>query len=254
MFEPCEILGIRIHRITKSALSERLDEFVQSDRPHQIVTVNTDFLRLARDDAAFRETINAADLVVPDGVPVVWLARLLGEDLLERVTGPDILELAATLAATRGYRIFLLGAEPGVAHAAGRELERRHPGLRIAAAFSPPLRPLTAMEDADIVRRVRDVKPHMLFVALGAPRQELWIARHMAELSVPVSIGVGGTFDFLAGLIPRAPDWLQHLGLEWSYRLKQEPSRLWRRYLLGDLPFFLRALASTLLPPAKDSG
>jgi N-acetylglucosaminyldiphosphoundecaprenol N-acetyl-beta-D-mannosaminyltransferase len=251
MFEPCWVLGVPVHRVTRRELRDRLDAQICSGRPHQIVTVNVDFLRLARGDVAFRETISAADLAVPDGVPVLWLARLCGEQLLERVTGIDLLHLGAALAAERGYRLFLLGAEPGVAEAAAWVLEGSYPGLRIAGTLAPPYKPLTEQEEASIVARVRAARADMLFVALGAPRQDLWIRRHMADLGVPVSVGVGGAFDLVAGRIPRAPAWIQRLGLEWVYRLKQEPARLWRRYLLGDIPFFARAVGSAVLSTAR---
>jgi N-acetylglucosaminyldiphosphoundecaprenol N-acetyl-beta-D-mannosaminyltransferase len=209
-----------------------------------------DFLRLARADLEFREAINGADLVVPDGVPVLWAARLLGEPLLERVTGVDIVEQGAALAATHGYGIFLLGAEEGVAAEAATALSRRFPGLRVAGTYSPPFGPFSPEEDARMVEMVRAAGPDMLFVAFGAPRQDTWIRRHLDELNVPVCVGIGGTFNFLTGRVPRAPRWMQGAGLEWAYRLRQEPRRLWRRYLLGDLPLFLRILGARMLPAA----
>ena len=251
MFEAYQILDARIDRVSHEALYQRLDEFVQSGRPHQIVTVNTDFLRLARSNPDFRDTINAADLAVPDGVPVVWLAKFVHRTLLQRVTGVDILELAAALASERNYSLFLLGAEPGVADAAAQALVSRYPRLRIAGTYSPPYGPLSAAEEASIITRIREAAPAMLFVALGAPRQDLWIRRHLRALDVPVCVGVGGAFSFVAGRIPRAPRWIQNLGLEWAHRLKQEPLRLSRRYLLEDLPFFVHAVTSALLPLAR---
>jgi N-acetylglucosaminyldiphosphoundecaprenol N-acetyl-beta-D-mannosaminyltransferase len=248
MAEQCRILNVRIHRVALDAVRARLDAYVRDGGAHQVVTVNMDFLRLACGDAAFREALNAADLSVPDGVPVLWAARLLGEPLGERVTGVDIVEQGAALAAERGYRIFLLGAEPGVAAAAADELRRRHPGLLIAGTYAPPFGPFSAAEDARIVALVRAARPDMLFVAFGAPRQDVWLHRHRHELGVPVMAGVGGTFNFLAGRVPRAPRWMQRHGLEWAYRLRQEPRRLWRRYLLGDLPVLLRIVLGRMTP------
>ena len=248
MFETCRIQDVNVHRLTLADVLARLEEFVGSDRPHQVVTVNLDFLRLARTDAAFREALNGADLAVPDGVPVIWASRLLGAPLPERVTGVDIVEHGAALAAARGYSIFLLGAAPGVADAAAATLVARYPGLRIAGTYSPPMGPFSPEEDARMVAMVRAAQPAMLFVAFGAPRQDVWIREHRDELGVPVCVGIGGTFNFIAGIIPRAPRWMQRAGLEWTYRLKQEPRRLWRRYLLGDLPIFLRILGARLLP------
>lgn len=248
MFEPCRILDVQVHRVTLDATLARIDAFVRARRPHHVVTVNMDFLRLARADAEFRAAVNEADLVVPDGVPVVWLSRLLDEPLLERVTGVDILERGAELAAARGYRIFLLGAEPGVAAAAAAELRARWPALQIAGTYSPPVGPFTPDEDARMVAHIRTARPDLLFVAFGAPKQELWIRRHLDVLGAPVCVGVGGAFNFVAGRVRRAPTWMQRAGLEWAYRLSQEPRRLWRRYILGDLPLFLRIVGTRLIP------
>lgn len=244
----CRILDVTVHRVTAADVRERLEHFLHSGAPHQIVTVNMDFLRLARTNTAFRAALNTADLAVPDGVPVLWAARLLGHPLAERITGVDLVDMGARLAAERGYSIFLLGAAPGVADAAAAELSRRYPGLRVAGVFSPPFGELSAEANARMVAMVRDARPDMLFVAFGAPRQDIWIARHRQELGVPVMVGVGGTFNFLAGRIPRAPVWMQRHGLEWLYRLKQEPRRLWKRYLLGDLPLFVAFVLGRCIP------
>jgi N-acetylglucosaminyldiphosphoundecaprenol N-acetyl-beta-D-mannosaminyltransferase len=228
-----------------------MDAWVQSGGPHQIVTVNLDFMRLARSDAEFRCIVNQADLAVPDGVPVLWAAKLLGDPLVERVTGVEIVEKGAVLAARRGYRLFLLGAAPGVAERAGAELVRRNPGLCVAGTYSPPFGPSTPQEEERIADRIAAARPDLLFVAFGAPRQDVWIYQHGLALGVPVCVGVGGTFDILAGDVVRAPVWMQRRGLEWLHRLRQEPLRLWRRYLLGDLPLFVRVLATKLSPFAR---
>ncbi len=248
MFESCQILDVCVHRVTLSAVCAQMEAFIRSGRPHQIVTVNMDFIRLARQNPDFRAAVNAADLVVPDGVPVLWAARLLRRPLGERVTGVDLVEQGAALAAAHGYRVFLLGAAPGVADAAAAALVRRHPRLCLAGTYAPPMGPFTAKEDARMVAAVRAARPHLLFVAFGAPRQELWIRAHLEELAVPVCVGVGGTFNFLSGAIPRAPVWMRRAGLEWAHRLAQEPGRLWRRYLVHDLPVFLRLVGAGLMP------
>lgn len=251
MFEPRHILDVQVHRVTLAGVRDRLDQFVRSGHPHQIVTVNMDFVRLARDEPEFCRTVNSAALAVPDGVPVLWAARLLGTPLLDRVTGVDIVEHGAALAAEQGYRIYLLGAEPGVAEAAAAELRHRYPTLTIAGCYSPPVGPFSAEEEAAMIERIRAARPEMLFVAFGAPRQDVWINRHLETLDVPVCVGVGGTFNFLAGRVPRAPAWMQRHGLEWAYRLSREPRRLWRRYLIEDLPVFLRIVGIRLAPAAS---
>lgn len=242
------LLDVAVDHVTRADVKVTLDGFVRAGTPHQVVTVNTDFVRLARGDAAFRQAINHSDLSVADGMPVVWTSRLLGHKLPERVTGVDVVEDGASLAAERGYRIFLLGAGPGVADKAAAELVLRYPGLHIAGTYAPPMGPFAHDEDARMIGLVRAARPDMLFVAFGAPRQDVWIAQHLHRLGVPVCVGVGGTFDFLAGRVPRAPLALQRAGLEWAYRLVREPRRLWRRYLLHDLPVLCSILVLWSLP------
>jgi len=231
-----------------SEVVARLDQFVESRKPHQVVTVNLDFVRIARSDLAFRVAVNRADLAVADGMPLVWLSRLFGPSLPERIPGIDLVDQAAALACRRGFSIFLLGAAPGVAGLAAEELSRRYAGLRIAGTYAPPMGTFKPHEDDEIVSRVRATRPDMLFVAFGAPRQDTWIRDHLDALQVPVCIGVGGSFNFLAGRQPRAPQWIQRSGLEWAHRLVHEPRRLWRRYLLGDLPLLARIAAAHVFP------
>jgi N-acetylglucosaminyldiphosphoundecaprenol N-acetyl-beta-D-mannosaminyltransferase len=214
---------------------ERIRGLLESGQPHQVVTVNMDFLSIAQRNADFRETLNAADLAVADGMPLVWLSRLKGTPLPERVAGVDLVAECCALAAEQNARVFLLGAAPGIAEQAAAELEARYPGLD-AHSYSPPVGELTADENDRMIRMIQQAAPRFLFVALGAPRQDMWIREHLQELDVPVAMGVGCVFDLLAGNVVRAPGWMQQAGLEWAFRLVQEPGRLWRRYLVNDLP------------------
>jgi N-acetylglucosaminyldiphosphoundecaprenol N-acetyl-beta-D-mannosaminyltransferase len=216
-----------------------------------VVTVNLDFLSIAERNSTFRETLNEADLAVADGMPLVWLSRLKGEPLAERVAGVELVGESCRVAAELGGSVFLLGAAPGVAEAAGRRLETLNPGLSIAGTYSPPVGPLTPRENDRIVRMVREAAPDCLFVALGAPRQDLWIRENLSQLQVPMAMGVGCVLDLLAGSVRRAPVWMQRMCLEWAYRLGQEPTRLWRRYLLNDLPMFARLMLSANGEPAE---
>jgi N-acetylglucosaminyldiphosphoundecaprenol N-acetyl-beta-D-mannosaminyltransferase len=230
--------GVLVDAVSLSQAVERIEGFLDTHRRtgtgHQVVTVNLDFLSLARREARFRETLNQADLAVPDGMPLVWLSHLMGEPLAERVTGVALVDESCRVAARTGRSVFLLGAAPGVAAAAGRELQRRFPGLRIAGTYAPRLGPLSPRENDDMLGLVRQSAPDFLFVALGAPRQDLWIREHLPRLGVAVAMGVGCVFDVLAGVVERAPAWMQQAGLEWVYRLQREPGRLWRRYLVND--------------------
>jgi len=222
-----EILGIRVHDVTWEEAFARVEGFIASAQPHQVVTVNPEFVMAARSNVDFRAVLNHADLALPDGVGLLWASRLLGRPLRERVTGSDFVPRFAVLAARRGYRLFLLGARPGVAAEAARALVSRNPGLQVVGthAGSPGVE-----EEDEIVGLVRAAGPDVLFVAYGAPAQDLWIARNLQRLGVPVCMGVGGSLDFIAGVVPRAPVRVQRLGLEWFYRLIRQPWR-WRRQL-----------------------
>jgi N-acetylglucosaminyldiphosphoundecaprenol N-acetyl-beta-D-mannosaminyltransferase len=241
--------GTLIDRVDRSGALAMLRSFAISGAAHQVVTVNLDFLNIASGDSDFQETLNQADLAVADGMPLVWLSRLKGQPLAERVAGVELVEDCCTLAVELDLGIFLLGAAPGIAEKAAARLEERHPGLCVVGTYSPPMGPRSADEDRRMLQAVRDAAPGFLFVALGAPRQDFWIREHRAELAVPVSIGVGCVLDLLAGSVTRAPTWMQRTGLEWAWRLAKEPRRLWRRYLLGDVPTLGKLALNALLSP-----
>jgi N-acetylglucosaminyldiphosphoundecaprenol N-acetyl-beta-D-mannosaminyltransferase len=227
------VLGVRIDAVTFEQVIACIEEFIADGRSHQIVTVNPEFVMAARSDAEFRGIINSSALAVPDGVGVWWASRHLGRPLPERIPGVDLVERLAALSSERGYRLFFLGAMPGVADKAVEVLRECYPGLILAGTHSGSPR---VEEEAVITERVCSTRPHVLFVAYGAPAQDHWIARNMDRLEVPVCIGVGGSFDYIAGVHPRAPRWMRQLGLEWLHRLITQPRR-WRRMLA--LPRFV---------------
>ena len=237
------LLDTYIDRIDLDGAVAQIDQYVRSGAPHQVVTANVDFLRLSTEDRAFRDLINTSDLVVPDGMPLLWAARLMGDPLLERVTGVELMVECARLASAQDYRVFLLGAGPGVALEAGAVLSDAFPSLSIAGTYAPPVGPFSAQENEKMVRMIQEMKPDLLFVAFGAPKQDQWIRAHMHRLHVPVCVGVGGSFDLIAGRVQRAPVWMRDHGLEWLFRVAQEPTRLWKRYFVDDLPIFMRLMA-----------
>lgn len=220
-----DILGVRVDDLTEDEALARADALIASGRPHHIVTVNPEFVMEARRNPAFREVLAAADLATPDGTGLLLAARYLGRPLRARVTGVALTDRLAGLAAERGYRLFLLGAGPGVAEAATAELCRRHPGLNVAGCFAGTPQP---RHEPFLRQLIGAARPHILLVAYGHPAQDLWIARNQPALQVPLAIGVGGTFDELAGVVPAAPAWLHRLGLKWLFRLIVQPWR-WRR-------------------------
>jgi N-acetylglucosaminyldiphosphoundecaprenol N-acetyl-beta-D-mannosaminyltransferase len=242
----CDVL---LDRVDTGAAARRLESYLATDRLKQVVAVNLDCLRIAQTDPAFQETINEADMAVADGMPLVWASRLAGFGLPERVTGNELMAMCCRLSAATGAGIFLLGGRPGIAEKAARTIERRYPGARVAGVYSPPFRPLSPRDDEDIVERINRSGARILLAGLGAPRQDNWIRAHRHKLDVRVAFGVGCGIDLLAGLVPRAPHWMQRAGLEWLHRLRHEPARLWRRYFVDDTPMFARLVAESLRVP-----
>jgi N-acetylglucosaminyldiphosphoundecaprenol N-acetyl-beta-D-mannosaminyltransferase len=228
------VLGVRVDRVTQQQVLDRIEQLIdayhasqQQTSCQQLITVNPEFVMAAQHDLFFRQCINEAALVIPDGIGVVWAARYLGKPAPERVTGVDTLVELARRGATKGYRLYLLGAAPSVAEAAGKRLQTLAPGLQIAGSYAGS--PAIAEED-EIIERIRVARADILCVAYGAPAQDVWIRRNLARLPVAIAMGVGGSFDFLTGRQQRAPKMMQKFGLEWLYRLYREPWR-WRRML-----------------------
>ncbi len=244
-FPRVRVLGTVVHAVNRAVARDVLARLVASRAGSQIVTVNIDFLAVSRRHDKFQSIINSADLTVMDGKPLVWIARYLGIKDCERITGPDMIEAAAELSVREGVRIFLLGGSEAAAQGTRKVLEAKFPGVNICGVYAPPPAsyPFPAELDKEICQRIEESKPDVVFVGFGAPKQELWIHDHVKDLNVPVAVGIGGSFNFFAGSVARAPEFLQRIGLEWSYRLWKEPSRLWRRYVLQDIPFVLRVLA-----------
>jgi N-acetylglucosaminyldiphosphoundecaprenol N-acetyl-beta-D-mannosaminyltransferase len=222
------ILGVRVDDVTYEEALSHIERYVEDGGTHQVATVNVEFIMEARRNPAFRRILAQADLCVPDGVGVLWAARRQGCPLRQRVAGVDLVEKIVARGAARGWRIYFLGAAPGVAERAATVLAGRYPGLKVAGCYAGSPRP---EEEDEIVGWVRAARPDVLFVAYGAPKQDLWVARNQARIGVPVAVGVGGSFDYIAGVARRAPEWAQRAGLEWLHRLVKEPWR-WRRQLV----------------------
>ena len=193
------------------------------------------------DSAEFRGVVNRADLVTPDGVPLVWTMRLLGVQGQERVYGPDLTVCVAEAAAKSGVPVGFFGGTPEALKGIIRNLEARFPEMQVAYAFSPPFRPLNSDEDAEIVAKINASGARILFVGLGCPKQERWMAAHVGRVQA-VMLGVGAAFDFHAGTIRQAPHWMQRNGLEWLFRLLAEPKRLWKRYLINNPRYVVNIL------------
>lgn len=235
-----ELFGVPFHRVTFSQVRDCVDRRVRDGKPGFIVTPNIDHVCQFQDNEAFRVAYGKAFLSLVDSMPLVWMSRLLGQPLPEKLSGSDLVPLLCRSAAESGHSVFLFGAAEGVADEAAKRLQRANPQLRVAGTYSPPLRfEEDPRENEKALDAVRQAAPDLLFVALGSPRQELWLAGHYEDLRVPVSIGVGAGLDFAAGRTRRAPLWMRRAALEWFWRLMMEPRRLWRRYLIEDSKFFL---------------
>jgi len=226
------LLGVSIDALSLEETVRRIEEYIRTGQPHRVMTVNPEFLYNAQINGELCDLANRADLVTPDGVGIVWACRVAGNPVPERVTGIDLMFRLVELAAVEGWSIFLLGAAPGVAEEAAAKLSLDYPGLRVAGVHHGYFKD---NEDAKVTGIVREACPDLLFVALGAPKQEWWIDRNLEETGAAVAVGVGGSFDVAAGKVRRAPRWVRRLHLEWLFRLVKEPSR-WRRQAV--LPLF----------------
>lgn len=232
------ILGVRVDCLDKGSALAEMERFVDEGGPHLVATVNPEFVMRAQRDTAFARVIASAELCLPDGTGVVWAARRQGCDLPGPVAGVDLVEPLAAVCARRGFRMFLLGAAPGVADDLAERLRAANPGLQVRAHAGAP----DASHDEEALRIIHDHGTQVLLVAYGAPAQELWIDRLRNRLGVALAIGVGGAFDYLTGRVPRAPGWMRDAGLEWLHRLVRQP---WRIRRMAVLPAYaLKVLSS----------
>lgn len=243
-----EILGVQVHNMSMDEALDLMDSFIASRRgAHLICTPNADHIVQCQADDDFRRIVNTAHLVVPDGMAIVYASRWLGTPLKGNVGGRLLFVKFCERAASKGYRVFLLGAAPGVADAAAAVLATRFPGLQIAGTYSPPFSGVfDQAENSRILDMINSSSADALFVALGTPKQEKWLWHHLAELKVGVCVGVGYAFDVVSSRFKEPPIWMTRVGLEWFYRLLREPKRLWRRYLVNGARFATLVLAARL--------
>ena len=225
------VLGVRVDCLDMQATLDRIEELVGAGGAHLVATVNPEFIMRARRDPEFARVLESADLCLADGTGVVWAAKRQGCSLSSPVTGTDLIPPLAALCARQGFRLFLLGAEPGVAAELAARLRTARPELAVAAHAGSP----DASADDEAVSLIRAHRTQVLLVAFGAPKQELWIDRLKDRVDVAVAIGVGGAFDYITGRVPRAPLWMRSAGLEWFYRLLHQP---WRVRRMAVLPVY----------------
>lgn len=239
------VLGSRVDAVDWDEALRRVALWATQRESRYVVACNVHSVVTADSTPALRSAINNADLVVADGAPVAWLMRKLGRSQQQRISGPDLMWRYFAQAAQRGEAVFLYGSTPATLERLVERICDEFPGLRVAGTYSPPFRPLTPQEDAEIVRRINDSGAQTVWVALGCPKQEIWMAEHRPAIRA-VQIGVGAAFAFHAGTARRAPGWMQRNGLEWLHRLCCEPRRLARRYVVTNTLFIIGAAALLL--------
>lgn len=237
-----DVMGMRLNLVQIPEVITSISRWIEDkDLGNYIVVFTANDAVAGRRDPEVRNAVNGSSLTVPDGISLVFLARLRGYPLKKRVYGPDLMLEFLILAESRGFSNFFYGTTPETLDILTNELKRRFPGLKISGVYAPPFRPLSGEEDARVIEIINKASPDVLWVGLGTPKQQLWMHEHKDKLRVPVMAGVGAAFDFLAGTKRQAPRWIRESGFEWLFRLITEPKRLWRRYLINNSLFIYYA-------------
>ncbi len=231
-----DILGCLVDNFSMKETLARIEEFIIDGRPHQHVVVNVDKIVKADRNSELRDIINKCDLINADGMPVVWASRLLGRPLKGRVTGIDLFMELLERSAKKGWRVFFLGARETVVSKVAAVFKKKYPSLKIVGFRNGYWRP---EQEESVVEEVKKARPDILFVGISSPKKEEFLGSYLKHMGVPFAMGIGGSFDVLAGFTKRAPLWMQRAGIEWFYRFLQEPKRMFKRYFVDDLHFFL---------------
>jgi N-acetylglucosaminyldiphosphoundecaprenol N-acetyl-beta-D-mannosaminyltransferase len=252
-FTTHDLLGVPVAMVDYDRAMGVMDGLVETRCKGYVCAAPVHALMEARDDPEMHAALLGATMVVPDGMPLVWAANLLGETLSDRVYGPELMMRYNARCVEKGHRVWLYGGrDQGTLVQLALSLRRRQPGISIVGGYSPPFRDLTAEEEAGLVDQINEARPDVLWVGIGVPKQEKWMARMRERLEVPVMCGVGAAFDFHAGRVPMAPRWMQERGLEWVFRVAQEPRRLLPRYLSTN-PRFVIGFARQYLAERRRS-
>lgn len=234
-----KFLNTQVDNLTMDEAIDRIDKLVINKKPSYVVTPNVDHIVKLENDIEFQQVYKDADLILTDGMPLIWISKLKKMPIKEKVSGSDLFPQVCSLASKKGYKVFLLGAAEGVADKAAKNLMEKYNGLEVVGTYSPSYG-FEKNEDEieNIINIINTTKPDILAVGLGAPKQEKFLYKYKDKLNVPVSLAIGASIDFEAGNIDRAPIWMQNTGLEWFYRLMKEPKRMFKRYLIDDMKIF----------------
>ena len=234
-----KFLNTEVDNLTMNEAVQKIEQLILNKKPSYVVTPNVDHIVKLESDKEFQEVYKEADLILTDGMPLIWISKLKKNPIKEKVSGSDLFPEVCKLAAYKGYKVFLLGAAEGVAAKAAENLKEKYKGLNVVGTYSPSYGfEKKEHEIQEIIKMINEVKPDILAVGLGAPKQEKFLYNYRKQLNVPISLAIGASIDFEAGNIERAPEWMQHSGLEWFYRLCKEPKRMFKRYLVDDMKIF----------------
>jgi N-acetylglucosaminyldiphosphoundecaprenol N-acetyl-beta-D-mannosaminyltransferase len=243
MVPKANVLGVGVSAIDLAQGTKLILEAVRRNQKGYVAVTGVHGVSEAQADSDFRRILNSAFLNTPDGMPMTWVGRLQGFKKMDRVYGPDLMLELCAASTDGGVRHFFYGGAPGVAEALRLSLESRFPGVRICGTYTPPFRPLNPEEESDLATQISSLRPDIFWVGLSTPKQERFMAAYLHKLSVKIMIGVGAAFDIHSGRVRQAPYWMQRSGLEWLFRLIQEPGRLWKRYLIKNPLFLARIFA-----------
>ncbi len=248
----CDILGSKVNVIKTDEALNNIEDLLNRQSSSYICFSNVHTIVTGRQNLKFRDITNNASIVFPDGMPLVWLCKFNGYCDLEKCSGPDLMEKIFEVSEKKGYTHYLYGSTQETLRLLYNNLKCKYKTLKIVGMFSPPFRPLTEEEDKMLLDSINKLDPDFIWVGLGAPKQEIWMMEHVNKIKSSVLIGVGAAFNFHSGLVKRAPLWMQNIGLEWLYRLMQEPRRLWKRYLITNALFIYYILSDLLLNKFKN--
>lgn len=237
MMKSVDICDVPVSSVNIGQACEIIDGWIHERKKVYICVAPASTIVDSQSDAAYKKVLDGADMITPDGMPLVWVAKLMGDKNIARTYGPDLMMALCEKGQENGYKHYLYGGEESTCSLLKNVLKKKFPNINITGHYAPPFRPLHAREDKEVIEGINRLNPDILWVGLGSPKQDYWMYEHREKLNVPVIIGVGAAFDFIAGIKKQAPRWMQRCGLEWLFRLCSEPRRLWKRYLVGNARF-----------------